>query len=70
VSGRHNVSAVLHRKPVAIEIHLVYQIILSDVMRTLNVIETNVSTAILQHHAKLTIVTRSGVTGKHSAFDW
>jgi hypothetical protein len=70
VSGRHNFGAVLHRKTVAIETQLIYQIILSDVMRTLNVIETKVSPVILWHYAKLTIVTRSGFTGNHAAFDW
>jgi hypothetical protein len=70
VSGRHDVDAVLHRKTVAIETQLVYQNILSDVMRTLNAIEINVSAAILWYYAKLNIATRSDVTGNHAAFDW
>ena len=46
LSGSHNINAVLHRKTLAIQTQFVYQITLSDVMRTINSIETKFSAAI------------------------
>ena len=46
MSGRHNIDAVLRQRTVATETQSVYQISLSDVMRTLNSVETKVSAAI------------------------
>jgi hypothetical protein len=70
VSGRHNVGTVLHRKTVVIETQLVYQIIPSAVMRTLNNIQTKVSAVILWDYAKLIIATCSDVTGNQAASEW
>jgi hypothetical protein len=46
VSDRHNIKAVLYQKTVAMETQLVYQIRLSDVICTVNSIETKGSAAI------------------------
>jgi hypothetical protein len=70
VSERHHIDAVLHQKTVAIETKLVYQIILFDVMRTLNSIATKGSAAIYRYYANFIIATPSDVTGNHAAFHW
>jgi hypothetical protein len=46
MSDRHNIDGVLHQKTVAIETQSVCQISLSNVMRTVNSIETKGAAAI------------------------